>query len=154
MIKLKLGDKDEGCFSMFKQYTLAAVLVYYIDYWFDIIDGPFLIWPQDILHYLLWFATLPIRLLGKCCDWLYYVYWRETCIPKGDTKFSWMRYFGVTLQKRKDYRMNERQSIFERKKKCCMWSRDHFCMINFQVERWDSLNTYADIAMITGLVYL
>jgi len=148
-------DKDEGCNWMCYQYTIAATFIYYLDYAFDIYNGVFLVWPQDILHYFLFVATLPIRLLGVCLDKFYYqskkVRIRHLAFE--DKDLNCMSRFGVMLQKQKDYSMGVTHLREEKNKGIWEWNRMHFCMVNIRVERWDSLKTYADISLLTVIAY-
>lgn len=147
-------EKDEGCYWMCTQYTFAATLVYYIDYAFDILNGTFLTWPQDILHYLLFLVTLPIRLLGLCWDKCY----RSTRVGMRDLvsenkNSNCLSRFGVMLHKEKKYKRSATDILKEKNKDIWEWNRMHFCMVNFKVERWDSLKMYADIGLLTAISY-
>jgi len=147
---------------MWYTYTFLAVVVWYVDYLFDMINGIFLNWPQDFIHLILFILTVPIRFMGILCmrsfDPSYCVEWKKVFINdecEGETSHGGE---GEGAQKKKTslrtllIKMAQYGPIFE-DAKLIKLSRAHLLCVDLQIKRNDSIKCYANFLTIAAVGY-
>jgi len=132
------------------------VLVYYLDFLLDILNGLWLVWPKDAVHFVLFFATIPIRFIGVsllqcvCCDrsfhWTTVLFSEKESLEDETEHHSWLKWlpikmsrFGVTLKSGEH---------------CMRVSREHLFFIDINFKESDSVKCYTNLATMAGIGYL
>jgi len=169
----QVEEEEKGWRYMCKSFTLKALLVYLIDFIFDVEKGVFLTWPQDVMHIILFLSMLPIRFIGICllrcmqkpnCEWKRIFYRELGPDPKKD--------------KRQAYGLASLQNVFEcgakkninepcllRKISRCgvlflyeeerllKFSRNHLLFVKFQFQRLETIKIFAHVMMMVAVAY-